>query len=326
MPPSAVATHAPSILHTWVFTPVVSALMIVATILYCYGVFRARRAGSPWPWTRVLSWFIAMALIVFSVNTVMADLAKHLFWAHMVVHLNLITVVPLFLVLAQPIRLLATATGEKGDRRVRAVLSNPVMRIFASPIVGLPLYAAVLIGTHLTGFQDLALENPWLRNAEYTVYLFAGWLFMLPLVGNELCGPTKLSHPLRFASFLLAMGPDTLVGVTLMMTSTELAPEYALSRAGWGPSGLVDQSAAGAIMWFGGDGLMMLLLLIVAFQWITAEATGKRGGGMGSWLDSARRGTLIGDGADDSEVDVDDDEAALAAYNARLRQLNQRQG
>lgn len=322
MPPSAVATHAPSILHTWVSTPIVWALMALATILYAYGVIRARRAGAPWPVTRILSWAIAMVLIVFSVNSVMGDLSRHLFWAHMVVHLNLITVVPLFLVLAQPIRLLATATGETGERRVRAVLGNPVMRVIASPIVGLPLYAGMLIGTHLTGFQDMALENPWLKNAEYAGYLFAGWLFMLPLVGNELCGPTKLSHPLRFASFLLAMGPDTLVGVTLMMTSTELAPGYAASRSGWGPSGLEDQAAAGAIMWFGGDGLMMILLLIVAFQWITAEATGANGNGMGTWLDSARRGALIGDG--DSEVDVDDDEAALAAYNARLRELNQR--
>ncbi|WP_461167965.1 cytochrome c oxidase assembly protein [Tsukamurella serpentis] len=297
-----------------------TTIMVATTILYFYGIYRVRRSGASWPPIRTIWWLTAMALIVFSVNTVMGDLSKHLFWAHMVVHLILITLVPLFLVLAQPIRLLACATGETGDRRVRTFLSNRVIRLCTSPVVGLPLYAAMLIGTHLTGFQDLAIANPWLKNLEYTGYLVAGWIFMLPLVGNELCGPTKLSHPLRFASFLLAMGPDTLVGVTLMMTTTELAPGYAASRAGWGPTGLEDQSAAGAIMWFGGDGLMMFLLLVVAFQWITAEATGKRGGGMGTWLDSARREALIGE--DGSEVDVDDDEAALAAYNARLREMN----
>lgn len=320
MHPSSVAAAPPDVLSTWVFTPVVTTIMILATALYLYGTVRARRAGTAWPIAYTVSWFVAMAAIVFSVNSVMGELSKHLFWAHMLVHLILITVVPLFLVLAQPIRLLATATGPDGDRRVRAFLGHRVVRLCTSPVIGLPLYAGVLIGTHLTGFQDLALENPWLKNLEYTGYLVAGWVFMLPLVGNELCGPTKLSHPLRFASFLLAMGPDTLVGVTLMMTTSELAPGYAASRAGWGPTGLEDQSAAGAIMWFGGDGLMMLLLLVVAFQWITAEATGKQGGGMGSWLDSARRGTLMGDG--ESEVDVDDDEAALAAYNARLKEMN----
>ncbi|GAA1078124.1 MULTISPECIES: cytochrome c oxidase assembly protein [Tsukamurella] len=319
MHPSPVLTQQPDALHTWVFTPVVTTLMVVATILYVYGVVRARRAGTAWPITRVLAWFIAMALLVFAVNSVMAELAKHLFWAHMLVHLVLITVIPMFLVLAEPIRLLATATGETGNRRVRAVLGNRVVRLITSPVVGLPLYAFALISTHLTGFQDLALEHPWLKQLEYTGYFVIGWIFMLPLIGNELCGPTKLSHPLRFASFLLAMGPDTLVGVTLMMTTSELAPGYSASRAGWGPTGLEDQAAAGAIMWFGGDGLMMILLLVVAFQWITAEATGKRGGGMGTWLDSARRGTLMGD---DSDVDVDDDEAALAAYNARLREMN----
>ncbi|BDH57843.1 cytochrome c oxidase assembly protein [Tsukamurella sp. PLM1] len=319
MHPSSVAADPPDILQTWVFTPVVTTLMVLSTALYVYGVVRARRAGVRWPISHTVSWFLAMALLVFSVNSVMGELSKHLFWAHMVVHLILITVVPLFLVLAQPIRLLATATGPDGDRRVRAVLGNRAVRLITSPVVGLPLYAFALISTHLTGFQDLAIEHPWLKSLEYTGYFVVGWIFMLPLVGNELCGPTKLSHPLRFASFLLAMGPDTLVGVTLMMTSTELAPGYAASRAGWGPTGLEDQSAAGAIMWFGGDGLMMVLLLVVAFQWITAEATGKRGGNMGAWLDSARRSTLIGD---DADGDVDDDEAALAAYNARLREMN----
>ena len=64
-------------------------------------------------------------------------------------------------------------------------------------------------------------------------------------------------------------------------------------------------------------------------------AGSEHGASMGSWLDKARRETLIGvaegadgDGApgtvDPGTQDLDDDEAALAAYNARLAELNRR--
>jgi putative membrane protein len=85
-----------------------------------------------------------------------------------------------------------------------------------------------------------------------------------------------LCHVLRFVILAIRMGPDTLVGIVLMMTSTALAPAYAASRD-WGPPAVVEQSMAGAITWFAGD-----------------------------------------------SIDLDDDEAALAAYNARLAGLNRR--
>lgn len=329
-------TTGPPSLGDWVATPVVWALMALGTVGYGWGVLRAHRAGTGWPLARTGSWLLAMALLVFSLNSPITLLADSMFWAHMVVHLTLITVAPLFLVLAQPIRLAAAATGESGDRRIRRFLSYRVVRLFAGPALGLPIYAAVLIGTHLTGFQDLALREAWAQDLEYALYVGGGWLFMLPLVGDELCGPTRLGAPLRFASFLLAMGPDTLVGVTLMMSSYQIAPGYAASRAGWGMDAMADQYLAGAIMWFGGDGLMMLLLLIVAWQWIRRDGIGEarnHGATMGSWLDTARRASLMGEGAendgsarseDDELSDVDDDDAALAAYNARLAELNRR--
>jgi putative membrane protein len=332
------ASTAPPTLSDWVLTPAVTTVMVLATAAYFAGTVRARRAGSGWPVLRSVSWLVSMALLVFALNSPMRILADHLFWAHMVVHLVLITVVPVFGVLSQPIRLAAAATGESGDRRIRAVLANRVVRLFTGPVLGLPIYAAVLIGTHLTGFQGLALREPWAQHLEYALYVFSGWLLMMPLIGDELCGPTRLGSPLRFATFLVSMGPDTLVGVTLMMSSYEIAPGYSASRSGWGPTVLQDQNLAGGIMWFGGDGLMMLLLLIVAWQWIRREGIGagsEHGASMGSWLDSARRSSLIGDttasdgdgspsGADAPGADVDDDEAALAAYNARLAALNRR--
>jgi putative membrane protein len=131
--------------------------------------------------------------------------------------------------------------------------------------------------------------------------------------------------------------------VALMLTGHPLAPSTALMRPGWGPSLLEDQKLSGAIMWVGGDSLMMLLMLAVIAQW---SATGSRAR-LGDWLESARRQSLadIGSvpgsahntgaqdtGAHDTTAqrtlgaspDVDDDEAARQAYNRMLAALHRR--
>ena len=68
---------------------------------------------------------------------------------------------------------------------------------------------------------------------------------------------------------------------------------------------MVDQSMAGAIMWFAGDGLMMMLMIVIGGRWIV---DGDRvGAGLGPWLDRVRRQATLGSDADDS-IDLDDDE------------------
>ena len=90
---------------------------------------------------------------------------------------------------------------------------------------------------------------------------------------------------------------------------------------------MTDQNVAGAVMWWGGDSLMMLLLVVVGFQWGRAPSSEQ---GLGSLLEGVRRRTVLGTSAaagietDADHLDVDDDQAALAAYNERLAALEGR--
>ncbi|GGF14817.1 hypothetical protein GCM10007298_08670 [Williamsia phyllosphaerae] len=310
----------PDLLSDWTITPAWWAVMAVTTALYLIGVRRAaHRSPTTWPVYRTLSWFGAMVILVVALNSGVAMYSHHLFWVHMLVHLMLIMVIPLLLVVAQPIRLGLDTLGPTGAQRLRGFMTHRVTRFFTSPAFSVPLYAAVLVGTHLTGFQQAMSENMWIHETESVVYLVSGYLLLLPTIGGEFSGH-DLSHPVRFVTLLISMGPDTLVGVILMLTDRPIAPAYGESRMGWGPSALADQNIAGAIMWFGGDGLMMLLLVLVAGQWIRAEThpdpdRPRRQ----SWLDSARRSATMGE--DGESDDIDSDEAALAAYNARLAKM-----
>lgn len=307
-----------SLLTTWTSSPVADVLIALLVLGYLALVIRLHRSGSPWPALRSVAGFAAALLLVLTVNSALAVYSHHLFWVHMIVHLALITVVPALLVWAQPIRLLHEAGGPAIRDRIDTLRAGRTVRALLSPRLTVPLYAAVLVLTHLTGFQQAMSQHAWVHDSEMVLYLVSGYLLLLPLVGDELTTDPPLAYLLRFVILAICMFPDTMVGIVLMMTNTALAPAYAASRD-WGPSAVVDQTTAGAIMWFGGDGLMMILMVVVAGRW-TAGGD-RRSVSLGPWLDRVRFQETLGT-QDDGSIDLDDDEAALATYNARLAALH----
>ncbi|WP_345499201.1 cytochrome c oxidase assembly protein [Nocardia callitridis] len=305
-----------TILTTWTWPPVVNVLLLIAAAGYLWLVRRATRHGLRWPLLRTGCWLLALALTVVAVDSALATYSHALFSVHMVVHLLLIMVIPTLLVWAQPIRLLHDATGPTTAATIDRMRASRGFRILVSPRSTVPLYGAVLLLTHLTGFQQAMSTHMWIHDSELVLYLVTGYLLLLPLAGDELTIDPKWPFALRLVVLAICVGPDTLVGVTLMMSGTVLAPAYADTRH-WGPDPLADQSLAGVIMWLGGDGLMMLIMLAAVGQWIRLA---DRDTGLGPWLDGIRHRALLGTTA--PETDIDHEHAALDAYNARLARLN----
>jgi putative membrane protein len=302
---------------TWTSAPILDVLAVLAVAGYLTAVFRrARTSARGWPLHATASWLAGIVVLLVSVHSSIEVYGHTLLWVHMIQHLLLIMVVPVLLIWGQPVRLIWGAAP--GGR---------LARWLTFPVLAVGVYTAVLVVTHLTGFPEAMATQPAVHHLEQALYLVSGYLLFWPLAGSE-ASPWSVPHIVRFALLALAMGADTLVGVALMLTAHPLAPSTALMRPGWGPSLLEDQNWSGAIMWVGGDGLMMLLMLAVVAQW---SATGSQAR-LGDWLEAARRQSLakIGpaSGADYDTVgasaDVDDDEAARAAYNRMLAELHRR--
>ncbi|MCE5288660.1 MAG: cytochrome c oxidase assembly protein [Nocardiaceae bacterium] len=293
----------------WTLAPVPLAAVVLAST----GYFVLAMRSTQWSVVRVASWFGAMAALAIALFSPLAMYAHQRFWAHMLVHLILIMVAPSMLVWAQPLRLVHDRSTRAGVVLDRA-RSSLVFRAVVSPRFTAPLYAAVIVLTHLTGFQEAMFHHTWIHNAELVLYLASGYLLMLPLLGGELAGTREMSYPTRFAVMAMCMMPDTIVGITLMMSYSPVAPGYGAGELGTDLIG--GQALAGAIMWFGGDGLMMVLMVIVAGQWVRS---GGRSRGFGPWLEGVRQRTLLD--RDDVGEGFDDEQDALDAYNARLAEL-----
>ena len=223
-----------TVLGAWTFSPVADVLMLAATAGYLRLALRrdAIDGGGSWPLVRTACWLLAVLTLVISVDGPVAGYAEVLFWVHMIQHLLLIMIAPMLFVWAQPLRLLHMAGGARARDGTQRAQHARVLRWLSAPLFGLALYSAVVVLTHLTGFQQVSVAHGWVRSLELGLYLVSGWLLFASLLGTEMV-PWTLPYLLRFVVLAVGMGADTLTGVVLMLSSRPLALAYAKrTRAG----------------------------------------------------------------------------------------------
>jgi putative copper resistance protein D len=325
---SAVDELPPLTLHTafteWEFAPVVTALVVVAAAVYLLGVFRVGRdhPARPWSLLRTASFLAGLGVIVIATQSSVGAYDDVLFSMHMWQHLLLLMVAPPFLLAGQPVTLLLHASRNPLHTWVKRLVRSRVADAATFPLVGVALYVGVVVGTHLTGFMDLTLTHPVVHQTEHVMYLGAGYLYFLPLIGRE---PIrwKLSYPAQLFLFIVAMPVDTFTGVVLTQTNHAMFPAYA-GRRDWGPSLVDDLHVGGAVMWIGGDGIMVLLIVLL-FALVVRKRVQFDAG---RWAEAARaqRFRELASPAATSDVSAattpDDDDDQLAAYNEYLARLN----
>lgn len=300
---------------------------VAAATGYLVALGRARRRGGmPVHPVRVVSFLLGLLLLAWCLSSAIDGYAMALFWVHMVEHLSLITVVPALLVLGSPLTVLRAAGGERWQAGFDRVVQHGPVALLTHPLVGLLVYSSVIFYTHLTPFMDRMMVHPWLMPAEQVAYVVSGWMLLVGTIGDE---PIRWHTPYLFRIVILvaAMIPDTLVGLALMQATTVPFPEYMMMRPSWAAAPLDDLDTAGSLMWVGGDGLMMVLAVGVVVALLSGHG---RDQFLGTWLESVRTqnfdeqvGRSGGDaGARSTGRTIDDDDAALDAYNAMLRRLD----
>jgi cytochrome c oxidase assembly factor CtaG len=346
----------------WMFAPVVTCLVAAAAALYLWGTWRvrSRHPVRPWPVWRTCLFLGGLAVIVIATQSGIGAYDDVLFWDHMVQHLLLIMVAPALLVCGQPVTLLLHASRNPLHTWVKKAVRSRLVTWLTWPPSVLALYAAVIVGTHLTGVTNAVMTNDAAHDGEHALYLIAGYLFFLPLLGHE---PIRwrVSYPMRMLALIVIMPVDTFTGLVLGFAGAGLT---GVASRSWGPTPVEDVHLGGAVMWIGGDALMFALAMLVFVAWSRDDRASASGFGL---LESARRARLASltgaagtgsagagatagarassvtdaaagsaDSADSADSagagsgkarehggNIDDDDERLAAYNAYLARLNQ---
>jgi cytochrome c oxidase assembly factor CtaG len=299
---------------------VLLAVGLVA-LAYLAGTGRARG----WPVGRTAAFLGGLVVVVVATCTGIEPYGHVLEWMHMIEHLLLIMVAPVLLAIGSPLQLIADALPARGSAAWRAFLDRPVVGWLTSPVAAAGLYAICVIGVHLTGIMDTAMDDPGVHVTEELAYLASGFL-LFQLVFGRRPGPWQLSGGGRMALLALVTPVDTVVGVVLLQTGTvedglPLGP-HAHPRPAWALSAASDTVAAGTTMWILGTGIMALLMLAVGLVWLHGRAPAPVAPG---WTERARLAAMAERTGEPERQDLDSDDDALAAYNRWLARMAERE-
>ncbi len=308
------------LLTVWQLDVVAVVVLVVAAAWYLTRVGRLARRGRRWPVYRTVGFLAGLAVCAYATCGPVAVYDQALFSAHMLGHLALVMVAPALLAVGSPLRLAVDSSRPGTGERIVRVLHSRVASVLTSPPVALACYAAVIVGSHLTGLMDTIMQTTWAGQVEHLVYLAVGYQFFALVIGDD---PLRwrLSTPARWIMLALSMAVDTFTGIVLMMAVDPIAMTPA---PGLSVDALADTHTGGAIMWAGGDALMALVMIVLVVGWL--RRSGREADDRTSWLEQARFATLDertgATVASAADVDPDADEARLAAYNAWLARLH----
>lgn len=236
--------------------------------LYLYGAWRLRGRGIRWPAGRTWAWSVGG--IGTATIAGMSSLGAYdtvLFSVHMVQHMILTMITPVFLALGAPVTLLLRNLGGVGRRRVMRVVHSPVPKLLFHPVLSTALLITTPFALYLTELYRYTLDVDWAHDALHIYMVTVGCMFFFPLLGNDPM-PYRLPHPLRMLQLFITMPAQAFLGTTIMGSPRLIAEEWylAFNRA-WAPSPVDDQYYAGAIMWATGDLTMGVIMAVFLAQW-----------------------------------------------------------
>lgn len=265
-------------LTRWAFDPALTLFLFVAASAYllAVGVVDRHHPTSPVPRRRPLAWLAALAVLAIALESSIDVYAEALFSVHMVQHLLLVAIAAPLLALAAPVTLALRVASPSARNGVLlpALRSRPISAL-THPLVGWLAFAAVMWVSHFSPLFDASLENPLVHEFEHALYLGAAMLFWWPVIAAD-----PVRHRLGWMARIVYLGSalpwNSFLGVAIYFAPAVLYAHYATVARSWGPSPLLDQQIAGAVMWVGGDlAFLVALLLVVAGLLADEERKGR---------------------------------------------------
>ncbi|MEU8818067.1 cytochrome c oxidase assembly protein [Actinoplanes sp. NPDC048796] len=246
----------------------VALFLVVAAALYGYGVYRLRLRGDHWPTGRTVA-FVAGGLgsIAFVTVTGIEKYDTALLSVHMIQHMTLSMVGPIFLALGAPVTLALRVLPASPRKTLLAVLHSRVARVLTFPLVAFGIFVANPFILYFTDLYRQTLLHPWLHEFIHIHFIVTGCLFFWPLLGLDPL-PNRWPYPGRALLMVLSVPFHTVLGLTIMQASTLLAGDYYPSLGLSWADPKSDQVTAGGILWAGGEIVSVTMLGILVMQWI----------------------------------------------------------
>src|SRR3954452_11433521 len=142
-------------------------LAVALAVGYGVGLWRLHRRGGRWPVGRSVAWLAGCATLFYVTASGLEPYSMGMFSLHMVQHMVLTMITPLFLLMGAPVTLAlrglpaVAGPGRIARRLLLRCLHSRLAHALASPLFTVPLFIASLYGVYFTPvFDDLMASTP----------------------------------------------------------------------------------------------------------------------------------------------------------------------
>jgi cytochrome c oxidase assembly factor CtaG len=242
--------------------------LVLAAGLYLYGVHRLRLRGDHWPVLRTVC-FLGPGLGGIAAVT-LSGLGAYdttLLSVHMVQHMVLSMIAPIFLALGAPVTLALRTLPVRPRKRLLAIVHSRVARVYTFPLVAFAIFVVNPFALYFTDLYHYTLQHEWAHELVHAHFIATGCVFFWPLLGLDPL-PGRWPYPARALLMLLSVPFHTVLGLTIMQSTTLLGGDWypSLNLAWSDPRN--DQVVAGGVLWAGGEIVSVTMLAVLVVQWI----------------------------------------------------------
>lgn len=245
---------------TWSFEPLQTVPTVLAALAYWLRVRSLARGGRPVSAWRRTAFFAGIGLVVIALNSPIDHLGeRHFFFMHMTQHVILGDLAPLCFVVG--------LTG----RVLRPLLAFRIvdrLRVFAHPLVALPVWAANLYVWHVPFLYEAALQHNSVHALEHFGFFTCGCLMWEPVV-ETLPGPAWFGTGFKIGYVAVVRLLETILANIFIWSSGAFYSVYRHAPQ-WGITPAHDQNLSGIVMFAEGS-LVTLVALVWLFLRLAAE-------------------------------------------------------
>jgi putative copper resistance protein D len=266
--PAAVAQ--PNLLDWWPLEPLPALAVLVGGLWYLLAVQQMSKRGDKWPVNRTFFFLLGLLTIFIATQGPLAALDTVLLTTHMVQHMILSMLAPVFLALGAPITLALRTFGPKLRKLLLQVLNSWYVKVISFPMFAGLIYILNPWILYFTSYYENTLQNTLLHNFNHLHFVVVGSIWIWALIGID--PMPRLGYPIRMFAVFVTLPFHAFLGVTLMNSEHPIAEHYYETVVrNWGPTILEDQQMAGGLLWATGDVVGLVLFLTLMIQWSKAS-------------------------------------------------------
>jgi putative copper resistance protein D len=259
-------------LTDWLPIEILPALALLATAVWYLNAVRVlNKRGDKWPINRTLFFVVGgLGTIFIATQGPLAKLDTVLLTTHMVQHMLLSMLAPVFMALGAPVTLALRTFPQKLRDLLLRLLHSWYVKVITFPLLAGLIYVLNPWLLYFTSYYELTLTNTLLHNLNHLHFVVVGSIWIWALIGID--PMPRLGFPIRMFAVFVTLPFHAFLGVTMMNTQSPIALEhYESVIRDWGPGIVEDQQIAGGLLWAAGDVVGLVIFLTLMVQWSKAS-------------------------------------------------------